>query len=377
MKIVVNTRLLLKDRLEGIGWFTYETLIRITRKHKDYQFIFLFDRPYDEQFIFGDNVTPIVLRPPARHPILFIIWFEIAVRKVLKKYNPDLFLSTDGYLSLSSNIKSLAVIHDINFEHYPEDLRWDVRKYYHYFFPRFAKKAIRIATVSEFSKNDIAEKYKVDLDKIDVVFNGASDIFKPSELNTQIEFKNKYTCGKDFFIFVGSLQPRKNIARLLQAFDQFKKENNTEIKLLLVGEKYWWNNEMEQAYKSMEFKHDVVFVGRFNQLELNVAYGSAMALVFVPYFEGFGIPIVEAFKCGLPVITSNVTAMPEIAGDAALIVNPFSTESIAAALTRMASDEELRNHHRNKGFDRQKVFSWDKTADLLWMSIEKAIGNKK
>ena len=129
MEIVVNTRLLLKDKLEGIGWFTYETLKRITNEHPDDHFIFLFDRNFDEEFIFADNITPLILSPPARHPLLFYIWFEYAVNSFLNKYNPDLFLSPDGYLSLKANCKQLPVIHDINFEHYPKDLSFAVRKY--------------------------------------------------------------------------------------------------------------------------------------------------------------------------------------------------------------------------------------------------------
>ncbi|HEY8401636.1 MAG TPA: glycosyltransferase family 1 protein, partial [Cytophagaceae bacterium] len=110
MKIAVNTRLLLKDKMDGIGWFAYESLKRITRQHKDHQFIFIFDRPYAEEFIFSDNITPVVIGPPARHPFLFYIWFEYSIPSVLKKYKPDLFFSPDGWLSLSTDVKSLAVI---------------------------------------------------------------------------------------------------------------------------------------------------------------------------------------------------------------------------------------------------------------------------
>ena len=150
LKIAVNTRLLIKNKLEGIGWFSYETLKRITRAHPEHQFYFLFDRPFDESFVFGSNVTPIVIRPQARHPILFYLWFEKSIPRALKKINPDLFMSTDGYLSLSTTTPSLPVIHDLNFEHYPEQLPFLVRKYYKHYFPRFARKAARIATVSEF-----------------------------------------------------------------------------------------------------------------------------------------------------------------------------------------------------------------------------------
>ena len=165
MDIVVNTRLLIREKLEGIGQFSYETLKIITIQNPNVHFYFLFDRDFDDEFIFGENITPIVLSPKARHPLLFVWWFEVEVAAILNKIKPDLFLSPDGYLSLRSNCKQLPVIHDINFEHFKGNLPWLVQKYYNYFFPRFAKKAIRIATVSEFSKNDIATTYSIDKNK--------------------------------------------------------------------------------------------------------------------------------------------------------------------------------------------------------------------
>ncbi len=119
LKIAVNTRLLLPDKMEGIGYFAYETLLRITRAHPDVEFHFLFDRPYDSSFIFSDNVKPVVLFPPARHPFLWYWWFEWSVAGYLKKNKFDLFLSPDGYCSLSSDTPTLAIQHDIAFEHYP------------------------------------------------------------------------------------------------------------------------------------------------------------------------------------------------------------------------------------------------------------------
>ncbi len=119
MQIAVNTRLLLSNRLEGIGWFTFETLKRIVRDHPEHHFFFLFDRKYSPEFIFGPNVTPVVLAPQSRHPLLWYIWFEYAVGKFLRKNNIDLFISPDGYLPLKSSVPSISVIHDINFAHYP------------------------------------------------------------------------------------------------------------------------------------------------------------------------------------------------------------------------------------------------------------------
>jgi len=373
LQIVVNTRLLLKNKLEGIGWFSYETLKRITQNNPDVHFIFLFDRNYDEAFIFSDNITPLILSPQARHPVLFYLWFEHSVASVLNKLKPDLFLSLDGYLSLNAKCKQLAVIHDINFEHYPNDVPFLVRKYYRYFFPKFARKATRIATVSEFSKKDIEKQYTITSSKIDVVYNGCNTNYKPSDALIKKTTKEKYSNGCDYFLFVGSLQPRKNIVRLLKAFEQFKNKQANTVKLVIVGEKYYWTKEIKQTYLNLNCKADIVFTGRLSSEDLNSVIGSALAMVYVPYFEGFGIPILEAMNCDTPVITSNITSMPEVAKDAAVLVDPFSVDSIANGMNSVYTDENLRNSLIEKGRKRRMDFSWDKTADLLWESIKRTI----
>lgn len=373
MQIVVNTRLLLPNKLEGIGWFSYETLKRITNAHPEHHFIFLFDRDFDEEFLFADNVTPLILSPPARHPFLFYIWFEFSVASVLNKLKPDLFLSPDGYLSLRANCKQLAVIHDLNFEHYPNDLTFLVRKYYKYFFPRFAKKATRIATVSEFSKADIVKTYGIKEQLIDVVYNGCNTLYTPITEELQQKTRNKYSDGNSYFLFVGALHPRKNISRLFKAFDLFKSKNPGSTKLVIVGVKYYWTSDIKNTYIGMKHKDDVVFTGRLSSEELKNVLGSALALTYVPYFEGFGIPILEAMNCNTPVITSNITSMPEVAADAALLIDPFSVESIANGMQEMATNTALRSQLIEKGKKRSSDFSWDKTANALWASIEKAV----
>ncbi len=373
MEIVVNTRLLIKNKLEGIGWFTYETLKRITTNHPEVHFIFLFDRDFDQEFIFSDNITPIILSPQARHPFLFYWWFEFSVADFLNQYRPDLFISPDGYMSIKAKVKQLAVIHDLNFEHYPKDVPFLVRKYYKHFFPKFARKASRIATVSEFSKNDIIKQYQIDPSKIDIVYNGCNDQYHPINETTQQLTKQKYSQNCDYFVFVGALQPRKNISRLFEAFDKFKSTLPSTIKLVIVGEKYYWTSDIKRTFINMKFKDDVIFTGRLSTEDLKNVIGSALAMTYLPYFEGFGIPILEAMNCDVPVITSNVTSMPEIAKDAALLVDPFSTESMANAMLYIYKDDDMRKILIDKGRKRKLDFSWDKTADSLWKSIEKAV----
>lgn len=367
MKIAVNTRLLLKDKLEGIGWVAYECLSRIVKAHPNDEFYFLFDRKPDPKFIFAENVKPVVLFPQARHPFLYIIYFEISVRRALRKIKPDVFVSTDAYLSLHSKTPQIAVFHDINFEHFPQDFPRMALWHYKRYFPRFAKKAKRIITVSEFSKQDIIKCYGVEAGKIDVVYNGANEGFKPLSDEDKQNVRDKYAAGYQYFMFVGSLHPRKNLARLFPAFDIFKEKTGSEVKLLIVGEKRWWTELIQRAYDAMRHQDDVVFVGHLQMSELNRVTAAALASVYVSYFEGFGIPIVEAYKCDVPVITSNVTSMPEVAGDAALLVDPFNVDSIAEAMVKM-TDDDVRNSLIDRGRTRRNDFSWDKAAEQ-WYSV--------
>ncbi len=373
MRIAVNTRLLLKGKLEGIGWFSYETLRRIVNNHPEHQFIFIFDRPYAEEFVFASNVTPVVIGPPARHPFLYYIWFEIQIPGVLKKVKADVFLSPDGYLSLQTKVPQLAVIHDISFAHRPKDLPWMQCRYYNFFFPKFARKAARIATVSNYSKTDIAKTYQVNSEKIDVVFDGCNENFKPVSAEEQKLIREKYTQGAPYFLFVGALHPRKNVAGLLKAFDTFKTKSESPAKLLIVGGEMHKTGEISAARGKMQFKNDVVFTGRVSQEELYKIFGAALALTFVPFFEGFGIPILEAMNAGVPVICSNTTSMPEVGGDAVLYANPESVQQIAEAMGKIAGNPDLRSDLIEKGFNQKMNFSWDKTAGLLWESIKHAV----
>ena len=373
MKIAVNTRLLLKNKLEGIGWFSYETLKRITQNHPEHQFYFIFDRPYDPDFVFAENVTPLVAYPPARHPYLWYLFFEYGVPYHINKIKPDLFLSTDGWMPLHLKCKTIDVIHDINFEHHPEFITpkplWYYRKYFH----QFAEKATRIATVSEYSKQDIKNTYHINPDKIDVVYNGCNTLYRPLDDQEKQNIRNKYTQGAPYFLFVGLIHKRKNLERLFIAFDRFKKGDQKSTKFVVVGSLSCFEGDIEKTYINMEYKEDVIFLGRKEIEELIMITGAAEAMLYVSLYEGFGIPILEGFHAEIPVITSKATSMPEIAGDAALLVDPFSVEEITQSLIEISSNAEFRSELVQKGRERKSDFSWDLTAELLWKTIEKTM----
>ncbi len=369
MVIAVNTRLLLKDKLEGIGVFLHETLRRIVAAHPEDTFIFLFDRPFDASFIFGKNVVPIVLSPPARHPILFVYWFEIAVRRALKKHKVDVFLSPDNFLSLSTTVKTLLVVHDIAYLHFTDNERFIYRLYYQYFMPRFLRRADRIVAVSEFTRQDLLTHFDfLQKEKIAVACNGVRDFFYPHQVNKRL-FDDQNTEGGKFFLFVGAVHPRKNVHRLIEAFDLFKKKTNAPHKLVIVGRFAWQTGVVKTAFDDAKNKKDIIFTGYLPDKDVADLTASAFALCYVSLFEGFGVPILEAFHTETPVITSNTSSMPEVAGDAALLVSPESVESIAEAMEKLYFSPELRQDLIEKGKIQREKFSWEKAAKVLYDNI--------
>jgi glycosyltransferase involved in cell wall biosynthesis len=359
--------------MEGISTHAYQVLKRITVAHPEHQFLFLFDRPHHDDFIFSSNVTPVTLFPQARHPLLYYCWFEYSVTSILNQSKADLFYSPDGFLSLRTKVPSIPVMHDLNFEHYPNDLPSLTSWYYRRYFPKYAVHAAKIITVSEFSKQDIEKTYNIPSGKIDVVYNGADEIYRKLSGEECKNVKAQYSGGSDYFLYVSALHPRKNVTRLLLAFDKVKEDFQTDMKLLLVGPHYFRNVEMEQTYNAMKYKDSVIFTGRMEKEELSKVTGAAFALVYISYFEGFGIPIAEAFNCGVPVIASGVTSMPEVAGDAALFIDPFSYESIAGAMLTVLKKPEVRKDLIEKGEKRKNLFTWDRTAQLTWVTFEKIL----
>ena len=373
MNIAVNTRLLQKGKLEGIGWFSCETLKRITQNHPEHKFFFIFDRQYDDEFIFSENVIPIIAGPPTRHPVLWYLWFEFVIPRVLKKINADIFVSPDGYMSLRSKLPAVSVIHDINFFHNPNQLPFITAKYYNRYFPKFARKAIRLGTVSEYSKQDIAKNFNVSPDKIDVCYNGSNSLYTPVSEEMKRKVKNNYSNSCDYFLFVGAINPRKNVPGLLQSFDIFKEKSRLPHKLLIVGEAMHLTGEVDTCLKEMKYRDDVIFCGRQSVENLHLILASAEALVFIPFFEGFGIPLVEAMYAETAIICSDRTSVPEVAGDAALKTSPDNHIQVAKFMERIATDKNLRDSLIEKGRIQRQKFSWDKSAEKLWNCIEKAI----
>jgi glycosyltransferase involved in cell wall biosynthesis len=365
MRIGINARFLLKDNLEGIGVFTHEIIKRLVYLLPNDTFYFYFDRAYDSKYIYANNIVPTVVYPSARHPLLWKIWFDYSLPYYFKKDKIDIFISTDGYCSLKTEIPQIMCVHDIAFEYQKNWIPVSHYRYMHNYTPKFLSKAKELITVSEFCKQDIIQHYKIQKNKIHIIYN-ASHIEENEKI---IDVTNKIEVP--YFIYVGAVHPRKNVLNLIKAFEIFKQKYKTNFKLLLVGRNAWLNDELQHYIATSTYKQDILWYENVSTNDLAQLYKAAYALTYLSFFEGFGIPLVEAMQFGLPIITSNTSAMPEIAKDAALYANPNGVEEIADKMQEMVINKDLYFTLQNNSRKRFQNFSWDKNAQILCNIIEK------
>ena len=260
----------------------------------------------------------------------------------------------------------IVTIHDLAFERMPEtftrrgsfQLKLTVR--------RTAKKAARIATVSEYSRQDLLDIYKLPPEKVVVTYNGVESSFtpRPSVPNEAEEVRRRFGVSRDFLLTVGSLQPRKNMVRLIRAYARLRSEREDfRPQLVIVGRKLWLASEIFDEVKRQRWADDVILTGYVADEDLPALYRAARAFVYPSLFEGFGLPPLEAMACGTPVVTSDVSSLPEVTGGAALLIDPNDERALANALIEIVSNERLRAELRERGIAQAKKFTWRDAAE--------------
>ena len=373
MRIAVNTRFLIPGQMEGYGYFTQEVFLLLAQTHPHHQFIFFFDQPFDAGIVFPSNVTPVVLLPKAEHAISFRWWFDVKIPLALKKYKADVFVSPDGFCSLLTSVPQVLVTHYLAFLHYPKFTPKNRRLFFKRYTPKFLKKASVIATLSDYAKNDIIETYSIPPEKVLVVHAAAKSIFKPVEWDERQEIKEQYADGCEYFVFVGGIHPLKNVLNLLKAFSLFKKRQQSNMKLIIAGRMAWDLDEVTEKMKTFKYRHDVKITGYLPEEKLIKVVAGAYAMVYPVYLQGFGVPILEAMQCDVPVITSNTSSLPEVGGEAALYADPANAAEIADKMKMIYTNENIRTQLVEKGRENVLKYSWQKTAELMWQAIEKAV----
>lgn len=366
MKIAVNTRWLLKDGLEGMGWYTHSLLKRLVEKHPEVEFHFIFDRKPDSSFKYGDNVKFHRVFPPARHPKLWSIWNHTSVPRKLRRIQPDIYFSPDGMAAKGWSGKQLLAVHDLNFEHYPEWTPKPVAEWYQKYMVQYARMADRLVCVSRTTMEDVQRTWGVLASKMDIVYNAPQSDFAPTNATHHLEeVKGSY------FVCLGAINPRKNLSTAVRAFSKYRLQGGTS-ELVLVGKHMHNDHELDRVLEESPYSDKIHFVGRRQGEELNAILSHASALLFTSLFEGFGIPIIEAMAAGAPVISSNTSCMPEIVGKGGILLDPNETDLWTDEMHKIEIPEN-REAWIQKGLERAKFFSWDKSAKVLWKNIEQTI----
>jgi glycosyltransferase involved in cell wall biosynthesis len=274
----------------------------------------------------------------------------------------------------------VTTIHDLAFEHLPEtfkrrswmQLRLTVRQ--------TARRAAHIITVSEYSREDISRTYGIAPQRITVTPEAAPAGFAPVSNETELRrIRESYGINGDYILSLCSIQPRKNLVRLIEAYSCLRGVR-PEVKLpqlVLAGKRGWLDSETFRAAERTDLGNEILFTGYVPDRDLAGLYSGAICFVYPSYFEGFGLPLVEAMQCGVPVIAGNRTSLPEVLGDAGLLFDPFDTQALVRALTQVIDDAEYRASLRSKGLERAKNFDWKTTAQLTLGVYERVVKRKR
>jgi len=362
MRIVINTRFSNYAYEEGYGRFTRAISGRLPGAMDTDEFLCVYDQALKTGMTVAPRFSNHVLGPPARHPLLWKLWYDVRIPAFLRRHRADVFLSPDGLCSLMTSVPQVMVIHDLAFLHYPAFLpRWQ-QAYLAWHTPACIRKAVKVITVSEHARADIIRHYPSAEGKVEVVHNAADSSFQPLDWTERQRAMDRYADGCAYFVVVGSIHPRKNLINLLKGFSIFKKRQRSNMKLVITGRLAWQHGDFEEMLSRYAYRSDVRLTGYLPSEDMPTVVGGAYALVYPSLWEGFGIPVLEAMQAGVPVLCSGNSAMPEVAGEAGLFFDPLLPEDIAAQLSRVYKDEPGRSVMIRRGLERASAFRWEDSA---------------
>jgi len=268
-------------------------------------------------------------------------------------------------------------IHDLSFEHLPQTFKWRSRKQLRITVRRSAREAAQVIALSEHARNDIIATYGVSPEKVSIIPLAAPAHFSPVSDEQELQrVRQTYGIEGDYILSVGAIQPRKNLSRLVAAYSRLRRARpeGKLPKLVLVGKCAWLYDETLRTIKELEVSNSAILTGYVPEADLPALYSGALCFVYPSYFEGFGLPPLEAMKCGAPVVVGNKTSLPEVVGDAGVLVDPFDVEDIASAIQKVITDSDLRAQLRVKGLERARLFDWRETARQTLAVYSKAAG---
>jgi len=287
--------------------------------------------------------------------------------------------------AVSKNIKVIATIHDLSFERYPEYFSWK-RRFWHIFInsKKICRRADKIIAISDSTASDISSLYEIGKEKINIIPSAIADNFHIINRNDKklLEVKEKYNLPFKFILYLGTIEPRKNILGIIRAYNKLQSSAETSVetglkpvstvacndeiakyKLVIAGSSGWLGEEFFEEIERSKFKEKIILPGFIEDCDKPFMYNLSSLFIYPSFFEGFGFPPLEAMSCGVPIIASNNSSLPEICGNAAILIDPHKPEEICEAMKQILSDKALREKLVQKGMEKSKEFNWKKTAE--------------
>ncbi len=343
-------------RSAGINWYLYNLLRYLPEAAPEFSYtIFLGERQYEG----AAGLHLRFSRLPTHRPAARILWEQVVQPWAVRQARVDLIHGAAFVGPLASRCPSVVTVHDLSFLLYPKGFRAPNRYYLKLFTRLSVHRARRVIAVSDSTKRDLIRCYGLSSAKIDVVHNGVDARFRPLSGEQVADFRARRGLPPRFILFVGTLEPRKNVVRLVEAYARLSGDRPP---LLLIGGRGWLYGELFSTVERLHLTDEVCFVGYVPAEDLPWWYNAAELFVYPSLYEGFGLPPLEAMACGTPVITSTASSLPEVVGQAGMLVNPTETEALTAAMERVLADGDLREKMRAAGLAQAGQFSWQQTA---------------
>lgn len=366
MKIAINGVLLNFNRkTDGIGRYI-SSLLREFEGFKEHTFYVFVDRLYKYRGLkncyHSDNIVPVFIPVPTFFVFLRKIWTFWLMPLFARIIGIDVCFAPDGFLPVWGFKKYVATIHDLAFLKYPATVTSRGLKMLKDYYGRSIAKSDKIITVSNCSKNDILKYYDVRESKVEVIYNGAAEVFfekiAPAEC---LRLSSKFDVSEPYLFYYGTIEPRKNLIAVIKAFELVKERHET-IQLMIAGKEGWLNTQFHETLEKSRWKNNIKFLGPLSDLEIKFLLKNSLAFIYIPLYEGFGLPVVEAMACGANIITSSVSSIPEVVEDCGIVVQPEDIPEIVDAIFRLISESVDGRKSNLKAVERAKKFNWEDSA---------------
>ena len=384
MKIGIDAQTILNPKMgdaAGLGHYTYQLIRYLLKIDKENEYVLYFNYRVRKRDIEKFNMPNVTIR---RFPFscykrfLPLAYTELLASSFFMRDKLDLLHIPGGRAPITYKKKIVVTAYDLAKKKFPELFSKKEIAAFKIKPPAFNRSDTVIAT-SEFARKDLQENFKVDENKIKVIYNSFDEkFFRDANVAEVQEVKNKYRIEGEYILFMNTIKPLNNLSRLIEAFSKLRlilkgKKPNSNYKLVLAGKSGWMSDEIHQIAKDFGLKNEVIFPGYIQPKDLNALFAGADVFVSVPIYEEFGAPVLEAMACGVPTVCSNISSLPEITGGVTQMVDPYDIEGIKNAILKILDDDRLRDEMKRKGLEQAKKFHWKKTAEETRRVFEEVV----